>query len=152
MQRGGGGSEEANQMRHLSNWHATWRSNMQTAGRNCRGWAWHGAKTCSLLHAWQISDEISIHSSQTRPLKERQSFLYKMFGATCNSLCCKFNLIFYIFSVAFFWHEVASRQLAEEDSAGKGCASFAGLCMRRSRLGDLCSSCGMWRSEHASHS
>lgn len=32
-----GGSEEANQMRHLSNWHATWRSNMQTAGRHYRG-------------------------------------------------------------------------------------------------------------------
>lgn len=36
-EKGEGGSEEANQMRHLSNWHATWRSNTQTAGRHFRG-------------------------------------------------------------------------------------------------------------------
>lgn len=71
-----------------------------------------------------------------RALKERQSFLYKMFAAACNSLCCKFNLFFIFFSGAFFGTELRLDN-SQKDSAGKGCASFAGLCMRRSRLGDL---------------
>lgn len=96
LERGGGGSEEANQMRHLSNWHATWRSNMQTAGRNCRGWAWHGAKTCSLLHAWQISDEISIHSSETR-LKSEAKFSIQNVWSNLQQLVLQvqFNFLYF---------------------------------------------------------
>lgn len=137
-----GGSEEANQMRHLSNWHATWRSNMQTAGRHYRG---GGRGMVPKRAACCMRGKLAMKFRfilPKRALKNAKVF-YKKCWLQLATACVASSIYFFV----FFWLGFASRQVALRAQAAQLLRHFACVALG---LGDLL--VGMWRSEHASHS
>lgn len=137
-EKGEGDSEEANQMRHLSNWHATWRSNMQTAGRHYRGC---GRGMVPKRAACCMRGKLAMKFRFILPkcaLKNGKVFFMQLATA-----CVASSIYFFV----FFWLGFASRQVALRAQAAQLLRHFACVALG---LGDLL--VGMWRSEHASHS
>lgn len=130
-EKGEAGSEEANQMRHLSNWHATWRSNMQTAGRHYRG---GGRGMVPKRAACCMRGKLAMKFRfilPKRALKNAKVF-YMQLATACVASSIYFSYFFFFFCI--FWLGFASRQVALRAQAAQLLQHFACVALG---LGDL---------------